>query len=212
MKEKKQRPEGEAPSAQTQSQAPSSAETQENKAPENPPIVEPEGNDGPGPLTQAMVGETYDNQQLLTRIRGMRTATDSLYRSCEFVKGAFPIPAIGRFVALATTSFQSARQFMGKMLEEKGAAYPYPPSHDAVKVADQGQVLSEILGITEIKDVLMVLRDRAQEQVVEMEIYCNQVGHLSPIDFVSQTFALGELLKAKMMLGEVYGVLANGTE
>jgi hypothetical protein len=157
------------------------------------------------PLTQAIVEERYDNQSLLARLSGYRTTVDSLFRTVENMK---PIPApfpheCGRYVSIAVTCLQGARQFLGKILQEKGAAYPYKNKPE--EVADQGKPLDLPENLL---DAVTFVRQRIQDQITEFLIYIGQISPVGPIDFICQNEVLARLLEAKMMLGEIYGVVA----
>lgn len=166
--------------------------------------------EGMSPIDAAIAEEKYDNNPLQTRIEGMRTRTDSLYRTVKLWGKSYPPGEVGRYISLASTSLESARHFFGKMLKEKGVSYPYAKDKSSPTVAGQGEALDKLPSDTE--EAARFLRDKIEEEVIEMLIYADQVAHLSVMDFLSQNAVIQKLVEAKCWLGEILGVVARERE
>jgi hypothetical protein len=166
------------------------------------------------PLSQAIVEEKYDNSPLLSRLTGYRTITDSFYRTInKWSTGHEEYRPDGRMKAryksIAVTALEQARQFLGVILREKGASYPYPKDNASGTVADQGEAFEVP---EDIHEAVKFLRDGIEDMITEWIIYIDQVSPVGPKDFVCQNAYLQKLVEAKMALGEIFGVLAETLE
>lgn len=166
-------------------------------------------NEGMSPLDVAIVEEKYDNNPLQTRIKNMRKRTDSLFRTVKLWGKSFGPGEIGRYANLATTSLESARHFYGKILQEKGASYPYQEKSSS-QIADQGEPFESMPLDTE--EACRLLRDKIEEEITEMKIYLDQITHVSATDFICQSTVVQKLIEAKCWLGEILGVVARERE
>jgi hypothetical protein len=169
---------------------------------------------GPGSfnmgLDHAIAEERYDNSPLLTRLRGYRTNVDGLYQTAVVFKKEKLVGEAMRYVHIAATSLQGARQFLGKILQEKGSAYPYT-GNKASEVVDQGQPIEGFQQMPLYTQVT-TFREKINDQITEMVIYIDQVSPVGPIDFVCQNAVLTKLLEARMALGEIFGEIAKTEE
>lgn len=166
------------------------------------------------------IAEQRFGEDAQAKIKDFRVKVDSFYLTAKKLQKS-------RESALAVTAFQSARQFLGIMLGEKGAAYPYKTMTEPGKVVgprnDKGEVLEDILSVTgnlegsEIKDQATIdeiercraFRAKAGDVITDFTVYMENTGYNSITEFVAQNDVLKNLLSGKMWLGEHMAVLSG---
>lgn len=155
---------------------------------------------GLSPLDRASIEARY-SAEAHQRIRDYRTRIDSLYLTVRKLRSS-------RATALATTAFQTARQYCGLILMEKGAPNPYPQSTDPTSPkiedrADQGAILADILALEGDVSQVKALRGVAADLITELTVYLetNQPG--GPIEFICQNKVVESVISGKLWLGEI---------
>jgi hypothetical protein len=144
------------------------------------------------------------------KLKEFRVRVDSLYLTAQEC-----LPK-GRYASLAVTKYQSARQMLGLVLGEKGAAYPYPSLADNTnKVsgtrADKGSVLPEVSNIVEVVLLCKKLREVTEEVITDLVVFLESPDNTptGAKDALCSGQALVDLCSAKMQVGEILGEIAE---
>ncbi len=145
------------------------------------------------------------------KLKEFRVKVDSFYLTAQEC-----LPK-GRYASLAVTKYQSARQMLGLVLGEKGAAYPYQSLADNTnKVsgtrADKGTVLSEVVALRD--DVVLTckkLRELTEEVITDLVVFLESPDNTptGAKDALCSGQALVDLCSAKMQVGEILGEIAE---
>ncbi len=155
-----------------------------------------------------MVVEGKYGEEVQYKIREFRVQIDSLYLTADAMTRAQPAHGLqSRELSLAVTAFQQARQFCGKILQERGSVKPYTAEQsDRV---DKGAPIAEIVDAENGALSLTSLRDKAEEVIINFSIYMQKTEPVSLIEVVSNNAVLTNLISAKMWLGELYAIKKN---
>lgn len=182
------------------------------------PGSQPRPDDRPGymPPEAAMRDEAINKMQDVTfkTLREMRVKVDSLRLT---TMACIPI---SRYVSLAVTSFQSARQMLGVVLGERGAKYPYFPD-DTNKTkkdrADKGEIIAEVFALNTPADADIIavckkLRGITEDTITDLSAFIDSYAPTGVKDHYVSGRALTDLVSAKQWLGEIIGEIAEKTD
>jgi hypothetical protein len=167
------------------------------------------------PLAEAIQEEKYGDSPVHKRLKDARFRVDSLRKTAKLFRAnlydATPgmltdASEVGRQTSIAITALQQARQFMGKMLQEKGAAYPYSKDQRESHLEDEGEVLEayQNLPLGDLRGKIKLLRDKIGDEITETLIFIEQVAVVGALDFVCQNTVVQKLLEARFAFGEMY--------
>lgn len=170
--------------------------------------VKEEMSQSPGEgLTGAIVDANYGSE-IHERIKEIRERIDSLYLTAKFLSNKPYFQS--REMSLAVTAFQSSRQFTGKILQERGAVYPYKDEN--TERPNQGKVIESlsVTGNPTLDTTLQMLkqfREEAQNVITDFGIFGQHTSVVSWIEFICHGDVMSGLLSGKMWLGELYAIL-----
>lgn len=157
-------------------------------------------------LAGAIVDTRY-GEEIHDKIKGFRVRIDSLHLTSKEL-GEVPLGAFkSRELSLAITDFQRARQFTGKMLQERGAEKPY--TKEKTERPQQGSVIVSVLERDNYSEAIAELRQHTEEVIIDFAIYAENTQPTTLIETVACQEVLAGLLGGKMWLGELYAILVK---
>lgn len=170
----------------------------------------------PGDTLQGHIIATKYGEEIIDKVVDFRVRIDSLFLTMKIFSDGDLILK-GRECALSVTAFQSARQFTGIILHERGAKYPYNGT-GTVERPNQGQIIQTdgYLPFAEAEEDrkiaiknLATLREVAESVIIDFEIFAKNVATTSFKETVAFHEVMAGLISGKMWLGELMAVLAG---
>lgn len=166
---------------------------------------------GPGPLHEAIVNAKF-GEEAHEKLRDFRKRVDSIFLTISEINrdAALSSTFASREFSLAITSFQTARQFLGKVLQERGATGEYKRGEVGERT-DKGSVIpyGGILADKGAIEVFSMLRDEAQGIIVEFDIYASTSTPSTWTEDVCHSAVMQNLIGGKMWLGEAMAVVSE---